>query len=210
MPRAYDNSRREAQARETRERILDAVVLLLREVDPDELSYAEIADQAGLAAKTVYRNFPTLDDLLRAAARRKIDEWNLNDLKERQDPSLFAENLSTIFGSLQKDPASYRLLFAMPMRSEAELSKAIERMFAEQLRHIPKRHRAAVCGLVDLCFSPYVWEMLHQYWGVSTERVTRASLAAVQAMLDTFADDPDLLDPRRPLPPIFRKPKQPR
>src|ERR687892_439738 len=61
---------REQQAELTRELILKAVAERLELDDPGEISVPEIAAASGVSLRTVYRYFPTRDELLTAAA-----EW---------------------------------------------------------------------------------------------------------------------------------------
>lgn len=61
-----------ADARRNRERVLDAVFALPG--DLRDLSLDEIARQAGVGRSTLFRHFPTRDDLLLAAMRRAVEE----------------------------------------------------------------------------------------------------------------------------------------
>ena len=63
--RSYTNTHRAAQAAQTREAILDALVRVLAR-GVAELSIPAVAREAGISIRTVYRNFPTKRDLLAA------------------------------------------------------------------------------------------------------------------------------------------------
>lgn len=63
--RAYTNDLRQAQAAETRRRILDSVARLLA-THPQRLSAAGIAREAGVSVPTVNRHFPTRQQLFEA------------------------------------------------------------------------------------------------------------------------------------------------
>jgi AcrR family transcriptional regulator len=54
----------------TRTAILEAAVALFLERKSDRFSVQEVADRAGLTHRTVYRHFPTRDDLLGATAQQ--------------------------------------------------------------------------------------------------------------------------------------------
>jgi len=58
---AYDSPIRKQQAAATRERILVACVALMEA--RSELTFSAVAAKAGLPERTVYRHFPTRDDL---------------------------------------------------------------------------------------------------------------------------------------------------
>src|ERR1041384_5847252 len=69
MTRAYDRSLRDAQARQTRERILDAVIAALAR--QEDLPVGELAKAAGVSVPTGYRYFPT-HEALREAVQEAI------------------------------------------------------------------------------------------------------------------------------------------
>lgn len=65
-PRRYDMTRKRANAAETRRRIVEATLKLHGERGIFGTSWADIAREADVAVGTVYRNFPTLDELVPA------------------------------------------------------------------------------------------------------------------------------------------------
>lgn len=69
MPRRYRMAARAARVAETRRRIVAASMALHAAQGILATSYEQIARQAGTAPATVYRHFPSLDDLLPACAQ---------------------------------------------------------------------------------------------------------------------------------------------
>src|SRR5262245_20247323 len=65
-PRAYSSSIRDAQVEQTRAHLLDTARALLAEGGLDALTLPKLAQAAGVSVPTVYRHFPTVDDLTRA------------------------------------------------------------------------------------------------------------------------------------------------
>ena len=61
-------SLREQHAELTRELILGALVELLQEGDTDDISVPDVARKAGVSLRTVYRYFPSRDELLVSGA----------------------------------------------------------------------------------------------------------------------------------------------
>ena len=61
-------SLRDDQRALTRERVLAAVLELVADGAFDELSVPAVAKRSGVSVATIYRYFPTRDDLLAAAA----------------------------------------------------------------------------------------------------------------------------------------------
>lgn len=67
----YESQLRAARARETRERLLDAVALLARSERAATISMTEVAERAGVSLRTVYVHFPDKEALFAAAAERR-------------------------------------------------------------------------------------------------------------------------------------------
>src|ERR671934_476483 len=65
-PRKYDMSKRAAAAGLTRQRIIDATRELHGEYGIAATSWDDIAARAGVGVGTVYRHFPSLDELIPA------------------------------------------------------------------------------------------------------------------------------------------------
>src|SRR5207302_7947373 len=67
-------SLREQHALATRERILGAVADLLEAERAEELTVPAVAEASGVSLRTIYRHYPTRDELLEAAGRWIGDE----------------------------------------------------------------------------------------------------------------------------------------
>ena len=67
-------SLREQHATATRERILGAVADLLERADAEELTMPAVAEASGVSLRTIYRYYPTREELLEAAGRWIGDE----------------------------------------------------------------------------------------------------------------------------------------
>jgi AcrR family transcriptional regulator len=84
MPRKYSMERRTASVDETRQRIIDATMALHDEKGIAATSMQDIAARAGVALGTVYRHFPTVDELIPACGGRNLE------LYPPPDPAVFA------------------------------------------------------------------------------------------------------------------------
>src|SRR3954454_453387 len=74
MLRAMAISLREQHAQATRERILAAVADLLERDTLEELTVPAVAEASGVSLRTIYRYYPTREELLEAAGRWIGDE----------------------------------------------------------------------------------------------------------------------------------------
>jgi AcrR family transcriptional regulator len=63
-----------ADAQANRERILTAAAQAFRD-DGLDAGVAGIAQRAGVGSGTIFRNFPTKDDLIHAVVTRRVDQW---------------------------------------------------------------------------------------------------------------------------------------
>jgi AcrR family transcriptional regulator len=70
--RSYDNSRREAGARETRLRIVTAARELFVDLGYPATTFSAIADRAGVSVQTVYAHFPAKRDLLKEVMDQSV------------------------------------------------------------------------------------------------------------------------------------------
>jgi AcrR family transcriptional regulator len=201
--RRYDATGRQAEARRTTERIIDAATDLVKAgVRPEEISYADLAARTRLATRTVYRHFPELHDLTTAIAAATMARVTGGDLPENR-PAI-ASTLASLHEILCADPKLFRVFMDTPLRARMDYGRFLERVFADVLERIPARHRAAAGAVIEALANPPAWHVMHVYWGVPREQVTRACLAAIQAVVDRFQREPELLDPTGPLPPLFR------
>ena len=69
-PRKYRMDRRKEAVEETRRRIMDATVALHGEQGILATSWEDIAQKADVALATVYRHFPSLEELVPACGER--------------------------------------------------------------------------------------------------------------------------------------------
>jgi AcrR family transcriptional regulator len=113
-PRNYDMSRRAAAASETRRRIVDATRALHTEQGIAATSWDQIAARAGVGVGTVYRHFPSLDELVPACGEVSMEVVAL----PAPDATLF-EGLD--------DPA-------------ARIARLVEEVFAIYERGAPELH----------------------------------------------------------------------
>jgi len=201
--RTYDASSRRAEAQRTAARIVEMATELVKAgVRPEEISYADVAARADVAPRTVYRHFPETADLVAAVAAGTLDQLTGGNIAE--DRPAVAARLARFHEILCADPKLFRVLIDTPLRGGMDYAGFLKRVFADVLERIPARHRDATTATIEMLANPYAWEVMHSYWGLPREQITRTCLAAIQAVADRFQREPELLDPKAPLPPLFR------
>src|SRR5881409_1575659 len=94
MASKSDSPLRQRHAELTRELIMRTVAELIEEGDPSELAVPDVARRSGVSLRTVYRYFPTRDELLTATGEWIADRFLEPSLPDRlaEIPANYAEN----------------------------------------------------------------------------------------------------------------------
>jgi AcrR family transcriptional regulator len=98
--RPYLMKRRAQLVDETRQRITDATIGLHTTVGPAKSSIAAIAEAAGVTRLTVYRHFPTLDELFVACRSHWRDEHRPPNIGAWREVPDLADRARRAFGEL--------------------------------------------------------------------------------------------------------------
>jgi len=115
--RKYTKSRRAEQQDETRNRIVEALVVLHQELGPANTSVKAIAEKAGVQRLTVYRHFPDEASMFQACSAHYMELYplpNMADWAAIEDPvnrsydALFAfykyyQQTSAMWNSVYRD-----------------------------------------------------------------------------------------------------------
>jgi AcrR family transcriptional regulator len=148
-PRKYDMSKRSAAIAETRRRIIDATRALHNEQGIAATSWEDIARRAGVGVGTVYRHFPSLDELVPACGEVSMRIVALPLLDEVADlftglsdpPARIARLVDTAFAVYERGADDLRAV-----REEPDVHPAL----AEAGRHLD----AVLGALVDAALAP--------------------------------------------------------
>jgi AcrR family transcriptional regulator len=136
------SSLREQHATVTRERILSAVADLLERGHSEELTVPEVATASGISLRTIYRYFPTREELLEASGR-----W----IGEELIASPYAESLDEIADIYQEACRRFDerpgLVRAMVLSQAGRRVREFRRR--RRLEAIRKALRAEVGGLPE-------------------------------------------------------------
>lgn len=186
--RRYRSNLREAQAGLTRDRILAAASRIL-EIDggTGSLTFKRVAEAAGTTEMTVYRHFPSRDQLLHAL-------WE--HLNQAMAPGLGMPNSLSelkgqhrvLFTGFDKVPAQIAASITTPegraMRAALnEERKAAFLAIAAELAPTadPARQRQ-LAGVIQLLHSAYAWDSLREQWGMDGAEAGEATLWAIDAL----------------------------
>jgi AcrR family transcriptional regulator len=164
-PRKYDMTRRASAVAQTRRRIIDATRELHGEQGIAATSWDDIAARAGVGVGTVYRHFPSLDELIPACGEIAMQILALPDPQDV--PSLF----DGLDAPAQRIERLVREAFAIYERAASDLrSIRNERQVHPRVAEDAERLEASLAALVDAAVEP--------------SGITPAGRAVVRAMVD--------------------------
>jgi AcrR family transcriptional regulator len=148
-PRKYDMSKRAAAVARTRQRIVDATRELHGEQGIAATSWDDIAARAGVGVGTVYRHFPSLDELVPACGEITMQVVALPDRSTL--PALFEQATEPA----ERIERLVREAFAIYERGAREL-RAIRRESEVHPRVARDRDQleASLSALVDTALGP--------------------------------------------------------
>ncbi|QIB35581.1 TetR/AcrR family transcriptional regulator [Ancylobacter pratisalsi] len=183
----YNSPLRADQTLATRERIL-ASVRVIFEQDPDSaLSFDRLAEVSGVNRRTIFRHFPTKEDLLDAfwnSANASLgvrfwpeSEADLVDLP----PRLFA-SLDGIEGVVRASHSSAAGR-DMRLRANAERQAAFRKSLSALTAGLPPERARQLEASVQLLFSATAWQTMKDYWGLSGKDAGEAAAWAIRALL---------------------------
>jgi AcrR family transcriptional regulator len=164
-PRKYDMTRRASAAAQTRQRIIDATRQLHTTQGIAATSWDDIAARAGVGVGTVYRHFPSLDELIPACGEVSMQIVAL------PDPQRVASLFDGADAPAERIERLVREAFAIYERGAPELRAA--RNEADVHPHVAEaaeKLEASLTALVDSALEPL--------------DVTPADRAVVRAMVD--------------------------
>jgi AcrR family transcriptional regulator len=185
----------------TRARILDAVGAEITRGALHELSMEAVARRARVSARTVYRYFPTKDDLLTA-----FWDWFLDQLGVGDDPVSadelpdFVDRLFEMFG--RQEPLMRGFIAS---RAGAEARRAsfprrrrqIERSLESLTDKMDRADARLALAALHLCYSANSWLTMRDMWGLSSAEAGRAAAWAMRVLLSELRRNPKSLQEGR-------------
>ena len=175
--REYNSPLREEQARRTRIQILEALVDLVSEEGPTELSIRDLANRAGVSQRTVYRHFPDRQALLDGLVEHvgAMADWsNLTALAGgvRALPAELKRAWAS-FDAFDRETRTMVMLNRDPARrarESVERGDAINVGVADEFPHLSAEDSRGVAGLIRLLASSQTWHRFTREFGMSSDQ----------------------------------------
>ena len=187
MNTEYMSPRRQNYMAQTRQRILDAVLSGMEKGELETLTIAQVAKEAGVTERTIYRHFQTREDLLKAVwphmqARVGLGGFPQNAAALIATPAQlfprFDANEGSVRASMYSQAGREVRISANPQRQKVFLACAAEAL--PELDEAARRRRAAVVQMIG---SSHGWACLKDYWGLDTGEAARAAAEAMALLL---------------------------
>jgi len=187
MNTEYVSPIRQDYLAQTRERILDSAMAAIQKEGLETLTIAQVAKDAGITDRTVYRHFQTRQDLLKAVWGRMQSRIGLSGFPKTVDALLAAP--AALFPRFQANEGVVRASMYSQAGREVRASANQERQQAilacvgdaqPALSETERRRRAAVIQMIG---SSHGWACLKDYWGLGTEEAARAAEEAIAILL---------------------------
>jgi AcrR family transcriptional regulator len=186
--RAYNSPLREQHAERTREVIVEAISAQIVESGLSDFSVQDIAKRAGVAVRTVYRYFPTRDDLISAAE----EAWR------KREPDL--PSITRLEDIAPAIPVVFRYFEANREVLEAAMVTALGRQVHDRSRrrrnekaldlarhaapHLDERTQKTRAAILRLLGGSMVWRFLTKDMGLTLEESIEASAWAIRTLVD--------------------------
>ncbi|HKV09159.1 MAG TPA: TetR/AcrR family transcriptional regulator [Thermoanaerobaculia bacterium] len=198
--RHYTSPLRAERARETRERILEAVADWMRLEGQGELTLDEVARRAGVERRTIFRHFATKESLLEtfwAWINERVASPTLpGSLEElvagpRETFARFDDFEGVIRSSLHSPTGRAMRLAAVPARRQA-----FHAALQEATRGADAADRRRLEAVVHCLYSAAAWETLRDYADVTGAQAGDAASWAIGVLVDAVrarersTDDP--------------------
>jgi AcrR family transcriptional regulator len=192
-------SAHDRQRESTRKAILDSAMTMLREEPASTISHEAIADRSGIAARTVYRHFPTRGHLGAALWARVRDEtgtrWPTTE-------SGIAPAVRAQFAQFDKHETFVRDTLFTPATTDvlakgsAEGRAAFEQSLAAVTRDLsPAESKRLIAVCVAMYSAPF-WQMLRDRGKLSPVEAREAAAMALDAVIAAAKDRERVRKPR--------------
>ena len=173
---------------QTRARILDAAVALVREAGEEPVTIAAVAARAGVTDRTVYRHFATREALIESLWKHMQDRVGSSEPFPRTAEELIAaprrqfrrfdQSRELVRASVHSSAG-----IEVRLRSNADRRQALLDCVRDALPGLDEaalRRRAAIAQLI---YSADAWDVLGRFWGLDGAEAGEAAAEALEILL---------------------------
>ena len=195
-PTTYDSPLRRAQADLTRQLILETTLRLIVG-GVEGVTMQLVAREAGVALRTVFRHFPTREDLLDAAWHAlNAQLGEMPDLAGIDDVTAFIPELFGRYAGIEDQIRAVMLGSAMQAsrrRHGSVRARKMRQAIEGAMATGDERSRRMAASVAYILTIPIASILLKDNFGLTTDEASHAVAWAVRALAETYAENPDAL-----------------
>jgi AcrR family transcriptional regulator len=183
---AYQSPLRDAQQQATSEQILAAVAVLIE--SGTEPTYAAIAKQAGVYERTVYRHFPSKEELYEKFWWMVVDARLGRTGYEAKTLDELMRDVEATFSSFDRNVALVTEMLhsrhglAMRLRTNDRRTAMFQRVVRSELPDADPKTRRRAAAITQLLYSGMAWHSMRAYWGMDAHEAVASAEQALRAM----------------------------
>ena len=186
----YHSPLRSRQKEQTRDLILDAVDTILRGAPVSEVTIAAVARQAGVTERTIYRHFPTREDLLDAVWRRALHAVGGGQTQQAETLEEILDLARAAYENFDAKAGIVRALIATPDGVDASKQPEEARLamlraaYAGLLGGVPEDEVNAVVTATHVLSGASAWSHLRDYCGLDGAEGGKAAALAIELIVE--------------------------
>lgn len=183
-------SLRERQKMSTHDEILNVATRMLR--DKGEMSHEAIAADAGMAARTVYRHFPSRDALIAAVWERLRAETDTRFPQTEEEILTLAPEMYQRFGKhepLVRAFLSSSTTVEVVDRGAEEGRRAFQVALRAATKHLSAKKRKQVVAAFLALYSASAWRLMRDRGELTSEEAAQAITWAFSALLKNLHEE---------------------
>jgi AcrR family transcriptional regulator len=197
----YQSPLRDAQAQATSDQILAAVAVLIE--GGTEPTFAAIAMQAGVQERTVYRHFPSKEELYEKFWWAVVDARLGQTGYEASTLDELVRDVRATFLAFDGNAALVTEMLhskhglAMRLRTNDRRTAMFQRVVRSELPDADAETRRRAAGITQLLYSGMAWHTLRAYWDMAAEEAIASVEQALRAMFSGLRRGSGKHRPRR-------------
>jgi len=185
--RTYHSAMRAAQKEETRQHILDVLVLKMVQGNFGAASMEDIAEAAGIGPATLYRHFPSREALWDGLS----DEFNrlVGSTSLPRTPDEIVTTIQRDFTIFDKHPGLVQAFFLSELgrnaraRGRAHRLQALREALADVTQNLEESERTRMIAIIAYLASLQSWVTMTTELGLRGEQVGQAVAWAIETLL---------------------------
>ncbi|MBI1365724.1 MAG: TetR family transcriptional regulator [Alphaproteobacteria bacterium] len=182
---------RDAHKALTRTRILDAAIEILTAEPIENLTFARLAEAAGVTERTVYRHFPSREELVTALWPR-INQRAGGGVAFPETPGALLAQPKKAFSAFEPEETLLRSIIFSQYGQALRLSVNDRRQaaFLNTIKaarpDLPPKEQRELAALVQLLSSFFAWVSLKDYWTMPAPESGPVCAEAIGILLEHF------------------------